>query len=66
MPHGQAGEEHEGNVPLILLKASIAVLVALMGVRAFQSGTTWDRFLGSVLLVGLLLLFLAPKLVAVG
>ena len=51
---------------MILIKVSIAVLVALMGVRAFQSGTTWDRFLGTVLFAGLLVLFLAPRLIAVG
>lgn len=51
---------------LIVIKACITGLYALMGVRAFQSGTGMDRLLGVFLLGGLLMLFLAPEPVAVG
>ena len=51
---------------MTLVTAGVALLVALMGVRACQSGTAWDRLLGVVLFAGLLLLFLAPRLIAVG
>jgi hypothetical protein len=49
---------------LTVLKVCIAALNALMAVRAFQSGTTTDRLLGSVLIVGLILLFTIPELFA--
>lgn len=51
---------------LLAVKIGITGLFSLMGVRAFQSGTGMDRLLGAFLLAGLLMLFLAAEMVAVG
>ena len=47
---------------LTVLTVCIVALNAVMAVRAFQSGTTADRLLGAVLIVGLILLFTIPVL----
>lgn len=51
---------------ILAVKTCITGLFALMGLRAFQGGTGMDRLLGVFLLAGLLMLFLAPEMVAVG
>ena len=47
------------------LMVAVTALTLLMAVRAFQSGTILDRVLGGFLLVGLVLLFMAPDSIAV-
>jgi cell division protein FtsW (lipid II flippase) len=49
---------------VIVLKTCVVALFLLMVVRAFQSGSTLDRVLGGYLLVGLVLLFTLPALIA--
>jgi hypothetical protein len=50
---------------VIILQAGVALLFAVMAVRAFQSATLVDRALAVLLVVGVILLFAAPKTVAV-
>ena len=49
---------------LTVLQGCVVLLYAVMAARAFQSGTTADRLLGVVLLVGLILIFTVPTPVA--